>query len=162
MPKVSVNIPAYNPGPFLRAALQSVHDQAFSDWEAVVMDDASTQDLSWIEVEFPRVRLIRQRHGGASVARNTGILATKSEMISFMDQDDLWTTQDDGRLAAQAPRLLRRPRRLYAAQAYDCARRSLHARSYLAAAHDLWNAFCFDPTFVTRSLLRYATRSSRQ
>jgi hypothetical protein len=62
----------------------------------------------------------------------------------------------DRALAKRAPRLLRRPRRLYAAQAYDCARRSVSSRDYSTAARHLSMAVWFDPAFVARSLLQYA------
>jgi glycosyltransferase involved in cell wall biosynthesis len=90
MATVSIIIPAHDPGPYLRQALRSVHKQSCDDWEAIVVDDNSREDLSWVPLEFPRVRWLRQRHGGASVARNTGILHTTGELIAFMDQDDLW------------------------------------------------------------------------
>jgi glycosyltransferase involved in cell wall biosynthesis len=90
MPKVSVIIPTWNPGDFLREAIRSVYAQTFDDWELVVVDDASTVDLSWVEREFPRARLVRQPRGGVSVGRNNGILGTTGELIAFMDHDDLW------------------------------------------------------------------------
>ncbi|HSI11448.1 MAG TPA: glycosyltransferase family 2 protein [Chthoniobacter sp.] len=90
MPKVSIVIPAYNPGAYLRETLASVHRQTFQDWELVVVNDGSTEDLSWICSEFPKARLIQQENGGASVARNTGILQTTGEYLAFLDQDDIW------------------------------------------------------------------------
>jgi glycosyltransferase involved in cell wall biosynthesis len=88
---VSVIIPAYNPGTFLGEALESVHRQSFTNWEAIVIEDGGEQDVRPILVEFPRVRLVRQSNAGASVARNRGVFATTGPLISFMDQDDLWT-----------------------------------------------------------------------
>ncbi len=55
MPGVSIIIPAHNPGVFLREALNSVCQQSFMDWELVVIDDNSSEDLSWITREFPMV-----------------------------------------------------------------------------------------------------------
>jgi glycosyltransferase involved in cell wall biosynthesis len=93
MPTVSIIIPVHNPGPFLREALRSVHEQTFEDWELLLVDDNSSEDLSWVTREFPRAILIRQAHGGASVARNNGILNSTGTFIAFMDQDDLWQTR---------------------------------------------------------------------
>lgn len=90
IPLVSVLIPVHNPGDFLREALESVHAQSYTDWEAIVIDDNSSQDIGAICRDFPRVKLIRQSHGGASVARNNGILNSSGTFIAFMDQDDLW------------------------------------------------------------------------
>lgn len=93
MASVSIIIPAYNPGSYLRQALASIEAQSLQDWELLVVDDASTEDLSWVPRDFPRARLIRQAHGGASVARNNGILHGTCEYIAFLDQDDLWKPQ---------------------------------------------------------------------
>jgi glycosyltransferase involved in cell wall biosynthesis len=91
VPRVSVVIPAHDPGPWLAEALDSVRRQSFQDLEVVVVDDGSTQDLSWLSRDFPEVRLFRQDQAGASVARNRGILVSSGELIALMDQDDLWT-----------------------------------------------------------------------
>ncbi|CAN5674673.1 glycosyltransferase [soil metagenome] len=90
MPQVSVVIPLHNPGAYIREAIQSVQDQTFKDFELILIDDASTEDLSWIEQQFPDVRMIRQMHGGVSVARNNGILNSCGDYVAFMDQDDMW------------------------------------------------------------------------
>jgi glycosyltransferase involved in cell wall biosynthesis len=56
MPKVSVIIPAYNPGPFLDEAVRSAIAQTFTDWECIVVVDGSTEGLSRVERMDPRVR----------------------------------------------------------------------------------------------------------
>ena len=89
-PKVSVVIPAYNPGPYLDLAIQSVLAQTLTEWEVIVVDDGSAEDLSRIGQEYPQVKLMRQSNRGASVARNAGILASSGEFIAFLDADDLW------------------------------------------------------------------------
>jgi len=88
--KVSVVIPTFEPKEAFRHALDSVHSQTYQDWELIVVDDGSQCDLSWLEREFPRVRLLRQKHLGVSVARNNGILNATGELISFLDHDDVW------------------------------------------------------------------------
>lgn len=90
MPKVSVIIPLHNPGTYIREAIQSVQAQTFRDWELILIDDASTEDLSYIEREFKNARVIKQKHGGVSVARNNGILHSSGDYVAFMDQDDIW------------------------------------------------------------------------
>ena len=99
MPLVSVIIPAYNSGPYLDEAVRSVIAQTFTDWECIVVDDGSTEDLSRVEKMDSRVRLIRQPNRGVSAARNNGILATSSEYVAFLDHDDLWFP---GKLEKQA------------------------------------------------------------
>lgn len=90
MSRVSVIIPAYNPGAFLDEALASVLAQTFEDWECVVVDDGSTEDLSRIDALDPRVRRIRQENRGLSIARNVGLMQSHSEYVAFVDADDLW------------------------------------------------------------------------
>ena len=87
---VSVIIPAYNSGPYLDGAVQSVIAQTFTDWECIVVDDGSTEDLSRIEKMDSRVRLIHQENRGISMARNRGIAESTGEFIAFLDHDDLW------------------------------------------------------------------------
>lgn len=90
MPRVSVIIPAYNPGPYLELAIQSVMAQTFTDWELIVVDDGSPEDLSYIPEKYPFVVLLRQQNQGQSAARNTGIANATGEFIAFLDQDDVW------------------------------------------------------------------------
>lgn len=90
MPRVSVIIPAYNPGPYLALAIDSVVGQTFSDWEIIVVDDGSPEDLSYVTEHYPSVTLIQQNNQGQSAARNTGIRRAAGEYVAFLDQDDLW------------------------------------------------------------------------
>ena len=83
-------IPAYNPGAYLDEALQSVIAQTFTDWECVVVDDGSREDLSRVDALDARIRRVRQQNRGLPIARNVGILATGGEYLAFLDADDLW------------------------------------------------------------------------
>ena len=90
---VSVILPVYNRGASLEYAMRSVLDQSYKDLELIVVDDASTIDLTSIVESFadPRVRFIRrEENGGASAARNTGLAAAQGKYIAFQDSDDLW------------------------------------------------------------------------
>lgn len=91
MAAVSVVVPAYNPGDYLRRALGSVLSQTMNDLECVVVDDGSCEDLSWV-ADHPdsRVRYMRQPNRGVSVARNVGVLNAAGRFIAFLDQDDEW------------------------------------------------------------------------
>ena len=90
IPTVSIVIPAYNPGVYLDEALQSVLAQTFGDWECLVVDDGSNEDLSRIAGLDARITLMRQPNRGVSVARNAGLLATSAPYVAFLDSDDLW------------------------------------------------------------------------
>lgn len=97
-PVVSVIIPAYNPGGLLREALASVVAQDFKDWECVVVDDGSDEDLSWASGLDVRIRVVRQGNHGVSAARNAGARVTTGDYLAFLDADDLWLP---GKLTAQ-------------------------------------------------------------
>ncbi len=70
--------------------MQSVIEQNFQDWELIVVDDGSPEDISYIDSLDPRVRLVHQKNGGQSIARNAGIANSTGEYVAFLDQDDLW------------------------------------------------------------------------
>jgi glycosyltransferase involved in cell wall biosynthesis len=87
-PSVSVIIPSYRGGRFLREAVASVQSQTQEDFEIVVVLDGCEDDLSDLEQSDQRVRILRQRRRGASIARNVGIARANSELIAFLDDDD--------------------------------------------------------------------------
>ena len=99
MPAVSIVIPCFNRAEYLRLALSSVCAQTFTDWECIVVDDGSTEDLSFAMDIDPRIRLFRQRNMGISAARNRGIFGSIGSYIAFLDSDDLWMPE---KLALQA------------------------------------------------------------
>jgi len=88
--RVSVIIGAYNPGPFLPATVQSVIDQTFTDWELIIVDDGSPEDIGDVAGMHPAITLIRQENRGLSIARNVAILRATGEYIAVLDQDDVW------------------------------------------------------------------------
>lgn len=92
MPKFSVVIPLYNKAPYILTTVQSVLQQQYEDFELIVVDDGSTdqgvEQLS--EIKDPRMTIIQKENQGVSVARNTGIMAAKSEFVAFLDADDRW------------------------------------------------------------------------
>lgn len=95
MPKVSIIIPAYNGAYFLPAALKSVVMQTFSDWEAIIVDDGSTDNTGEIANRFikdygPEFRYIYQENQGVSGSKNTGIANSKGGYIALLDSDDEW------------------------------------------------------------------------
>lgn len=90
-PTISVVIPCFNGGRFLRETLASVLGQTRSAHEVIVIDDGSTDDSAAIAESFaPPVRVIRQRNQGESVARNRGIDEAKGDWVALLDADDLW------------------------------------------------------------------------
>jgi glycosyltransferase involved in cell wall biosynthesis len=92
-PRVSVVIPAYNRAATIQAAVQSVLDQSFTEFELIVVDDGSTDNTLDIldTIEHPKLRVLREKtNSGAGAARNRGIAAARAPWVAFQDSDDLW------------------------------------------------------------------------
>ena len=89
-PVVSVIIPAYNQAHYLTYALCSVLAQTLTEWEAIVVDDGSTDNTRQVVAGFDdaRIRYIYQANQGLSGARNTGVGAARGQFLAFLDSDD--------------------------------------------------------------------------
>jgi glycosyltransferase involved in cell wall biosynthesis len=91
MPKVSVIIPTYQCATYVSLAVKSVLTQTYRDFDVIVVNDGSTDNTLQVLAEFnEKIQVITQANGGSSAARNTGIRATSSEYIAFLDADDFW------------------------------------------------------------------------
>lgn len=92
MPAVSVVIPTFQRCDMVGDALRSVLEQSYRDWEAVIVDDGSTDGTRALIAAFddPRVRYFYQENRGLANARNRGIRAAQGEFIAFLDSDDLF------------------------------------------------------------------------
>lgn len=91
-PLLSVVIPCYNYGQYLPDALESVFNQTFQDWEAIVVDDGSTDPetvklLSGLE-RNPRLYVHHQENQGLSTSRNHGIQLARGKYVCCLDADD--------------------------------------------------------------------------
>ena len=92
-PLVSVVIPTYNHARYLGRALQSVLNQTYVHWEAIVIDNHSTDNTDEVMVSFadPRITFLKIHNNGVIAAsRNMGIRVAKGEWIAFLDSDDWW------------------------------------------------------------------------
>lgn len=91
---VSVIIPAFRCEAVLPVAVASVIEQTFGDWEIIVVDDHSPDDIASAMAPWssdPRISLIRQeRNLGPTAARNAGIAAAVGRFVAFLDADDRW------------------------------------------------------------------------
>ena len=94
MPAVSIISPAYNVAPYIRAAIESVLAQTFTDFELILVDDQSTDSTLEIAREYERgdsrVRVLQQPNGGISVARNHALRTATGSIFAILDSDDLW------------------------------------------------------------------------
>ena len=89
---ISVIIPVYNVETTLRRCVESVLDQTFADWEAILVDDGATDSSGRIcdryALEDTRIRVIHKENGGLSDARNCGLDMAQGEYVTFIDSDD--------------------------------------------------------------------------
>jgi glycosyltransferase involved in cell wall biosynthesis len=100
-PNVSVIIPAYNIAGYLQEALESLQQQSLKNFEALIVDDGSTDQTAAIAQAFcdqdPRFKLLQKPNGGLSSARNHGLRHAKAPYIALLDGDD---TYDPDKLAS--------------------------------------------------------------
>jgi glycosyltransferase involved in cell wall biosynthesis len=108
-PAITVLLPTFGDGPFLPAAIDSILNQTFSDFELLVVDDGSTDDTAAFiaSLHDPRLRVIRHRSNrGITASLNAGLDAAHGRFIARMDGDDIAEPQ---RLRCQFDFLERRP-----------------------------------------------------
>lgn len=92
IPAVSVIIPTFNREKFIGAAIESILQQIYQDFEIIVVDDGSTDGTAEIIKLFPtdKLRYIYQKNRGRSNARNHALSIAKGRYIAFLDSDDLY------------------------------------------------------------------------
>ena len=96
MPKISVIIPLYNTRPYVERCITSLLQQSFSDFEAIFVDDASTDGCAAVVRQSARndARIVLKTHDrnkGPGAARNTGIASARASYVTFVDSDDYVT-----------------------------------------------------------------------
>ena len=97
-PLVSVVVPAFNRDFIIREALESLVSQTYPNWEALIVNDGSTDATSSVVREWmkkdSRIRLIEHNERkGAQAARNTALRVARGDWIAFLDSDDRWLPQ---------------------------------------------------------------------
>jgi peptidoglycan/xylan/chitin deacetylase (PgdA/CDA1 family)/SAM-dependent methyltransferase len=89
---VSIVIPAYNAAATLAETLESIRSQTSREWEAIVVDDGSSDATAVIASSFgpqdSRIRVVSRPHEGVSAARNAGIALARFDWLLFVDADD--------------------------------------------------------------------------
>lgn len=97
----SIIIPVFNVENYLRDCLDSIIHQTYSGWEAICVNDGSTDGSAGILEEYaeedPRIKIVSQANAGTAAARNTGIKEATGDYIFFLDSDD-WLDSDALRL----------------------------------------------------------------
>jgi len=91
---VSIIMPSYNTGDFIRATIESVLAQSYSEWELIIVDDCSNDNTDSVVQEFlddRRIRYIKNaKNSGAAVSRNRALKEARGKWIAFLDSDDMW------------------------------------------------------------------------
>lgn len=93
---VSIVMPSYNTGKYIKQSIESVLNQSYKNWELLIVDDCSTDNTHDVLKEFcdERIRVIvNDINSGAAISRNKAINEAKGEWIAFLDSDDLWTEE---------------------------------------------------------------------
>ncbi len=102
---VSVIMPSYNTGKFIAESIASVVAQTYTDWELIIVDDASTDNTDEVvqrvilsgaqakskDLPSSRIRYLKNdRNRGAAYSRNRALCEARGKYIAFLDSDDLW------------------------------------------------------------------------
>lgn len=92
---VSILTPTFNTEKFIRATIESVQNQSYSNWEMILVDDASTDQTVSIIEEFAqndsRIKLFKlEKNSGNGFARNIALEKASGKYIAYLDADDLW------------------------------------------------------------------------
>lgn len=92
-PLVSIVIPTYNHAPMLQRALSTVVKQTYQNWNAIVVNNFSTDNTLEIVAAFndPRIQVVNFRNNGViGASRNEGIALSTGTYVAFLDSDDTW------------------------------------------------------------------------
>ena len=92
VPFFSVIIATYNRAELLKRALESLIKQTDSDWEAIIVDDASDDD-TYPQIKpslkkYPQIRYLKKEHSGEPLSKNAGIFSSSGKYVTFLDSDD--------------------------------------------------------------------------
>ena len=147
LPYFSIVIPVYNVAPYLRECLDSVLAQTFADWEAICIDDGSTDGSDAILDEYAakdrRINVLHTGNRGVSAARNLGIDRASGEYVTFLDGDDAyeryWLETFNRLIKETGADLVRLGVRLWDGGAHE-----------IASSDDCADRVCFDGDEVAR------------
>lgn len=91
---VSIVMPSYNTGRFIKETIESVLAQSYRNWELIIVDDCSTDNTDEMVnpyLDDNRIRFIKNStNSGAAVSRNRALREANGKWIAFLDSDDLW------------------------------------------------------------------------
>lgn len=96
---VSIILPTYNGGKYIKKAIESIESQTFTNWELLVVDDGSIDDTEDMVISFSQkdrriIYLKNENNLGIQKTLNKGIKEAKGEYIARIDDDDIWCDKD--------------------------------------------------------------------
>ncbi len=158
-PLVSVVMPAFGVGAFIPQALASVALQTYANWEVIVVDDKGPDDGMVASVrrfaeQHPthRVELVlHDSNRGVSAARNTGIAASRGELIAFLDPDDLWFSDH---LAQAHQQFIRRPEIDVSSGPVEVFKDGPDQANVRIAGHEAWRPRFFPATLALHNFIQ--------
>lgn len=89
-PLISVMMPTYNNGKYIKQAIESIYAQKYDNIEIIVIDDGSTDNTKELLKQYKDIKYFYIEHKGISFARNIALENSKGEYIAFCDSDDYW------------------------------------------------------------------------
>lgn len=114
IPLFTIVVPTYNQANFLPAALDSLLAQTCTDWEAVIINDGSTDDTALLAATYAnrdhRIRVFHQENGGVANALNAGLSHAQGDWICWLSSDDLF---EPDKLAIHADAIRKTPEGLF-------------------------------------------------
>lgn len=91
MKKVDIIVPVYNRIQYLSEALESIYSQSYKNFQIIVVDDGSTDDVENMVKKYKgSIKYIYQKNQGVAAARNAGLKEADGEYLAFLDSDDVW------------------------------------------------------------------------
>lgn len=161
---ISVIVPIYNVERYLCRALDSILCQTHKDWEAILVDDGSTDSSGTIAENYAakdqRFKVIHKENGGLSDARNAGLQHSSGEFLLFLDADDFLHPQ----LMELCLEAIRRDDSDLACFTYDRTYRTLGLIKHFLHLGDPtphYRFYTHPPFLVTDNIFAYATEYSR-
>ena len=90
---VSIIMPTYNCGSFIKKTIESVLNQTYKNWELIIVDDCSKDNTEEVvkKIKDKRIKYYKlKQNSGAAVARTESMKKAKGYYMAFLDSDDLW------------------------------------------------------------------------
>ena len=142
---ISVIIPVYNGENTIKETIESVLKQTFTNFELIIINaDSTDKTLSIIsQIKDERVKVFSYPKANVAVNRNRGFKHATGEYITFLDADDLWTSD---KLADQYKALQENPQAAVAYSWTNCI--DEHGKYLRKAAHENWNGDVYSKLLI--------------